>query len=332
MSRAVTLVSGPWFDLSLEALAQQASDWGYQGIELCCCGEHFEVQRAVSEPDYCQKKLDRLARYELSVPVLNSHRVGQAVGDSIDGRHQALLPDYVWGDGDPEEVPGRAAEEMMATAHAAQKMGAAVVAGFTGSTLWTYACGFPVPTADATAAGFRAFIRKWNPILDVYRDCGVRFAALVGAGQIAFDLYSAEMVLDAFGSREEFGLLLDPSQLHWQGLDPAEFVRQFRDRIYHVHIRDAVLALNGRSGLLCSYLPPGDSRRGWDYRSPGRGGVDWEGLVRALNEVGYEGPLSVAWEDNGMSRDFGAEDACKFVRRLDFEPAGTTPRPTFSDE
>src|SRR5262245_59437235 len=201
MSRPVILCTEPWADISLEAIAQQAADWDYQGIELCCWGGHFEVQRAIGEADYCQKKLDRLARYELTVPVLNSYRVGQAVGDSVDGRHQAIVPDYVWGNGDPSGVSQRAADEMMATSHAAQKLGAAVVAGLTGSTLWTYVCTYPPPTPEMLAAGFRSFVRKWNPILDVYRDCGVKFASAVGPGQIAFDLYSAEMVLDAIGGR-----------------------------------------------------------------------------------------------------------------------------------
>ena len=129
------------------------------------------------------------------------------------------------------------------------------------------------------------------------------------------------MALDTIGGREELGFNFDASHLHWQGIDPVEFIRRFPDRIYHVHIKDAILALNGRSGLLGSYLPLGDPRRGWDFRSPGHGGIDWAAIMRALNDAGYEGPLSVEWKDAGMSRDYGAEDACKFVRRLEFEPA-----------
>ena len=322
MARPVILFSGPWTDISLEELAPKAADWGYQGIELCSWGDHFEVQRALSEPDYCQKKLDRLARSDLSVPTLHSHQVGQAVADPINGRHQATLPDYVWGDGKPEAVSQRAAEEMMATANAAQKLGVAVVAGFTGSPLWSYACGHLAPTTEVLAGGLRSFVRKWNPILDVFRDCGIRFASEVGPGQIAFDYYSAEMTLDAVGAREEFGFLVDPCHLHWQGVDPAEFIRRFADRIYHVHVKDATLALNGKSGILCSYLPAGDSKRGWNARSPGRGGIDWEAIIRSLNEAAYDGPISVSWEDPGMDRDYGAEDACRFVKRLDFEPPG----------
>ncbi len=321
MSRTILLYSGTFTDVLFAELAPRAGEWGYQGLELCCWGDHFEVQRALSEDDYCAKKLDLLSRLDLSAPVISAHKVSQAVGDRVDARHQAILPDYVWGDGQPPEVSQRAAEEMMATVRAAQKLGAAVVAGFSGSTLWSFVGGYPAPTREILAAGFQDFARLWNPILDVCRDCGIRYALEVHPGQIAFDLYSAEMALDALHGREDFGFLFDPSHLHWQGIDPAEFLRHFPDRIYHVHIKDAVLNLNGRNGLLGSYLPSGDPRRGYEFRSPGHGGIDWEAVIRALNDIGYNGPLSVEWKDSGMNRDFGAEDACRFVKRLDFEPA-----------
>jgi sugar phosphate isomerase/epimerase len=324
MPRPVLLFSGQWTDLPLEELAQKAAEWGYQGLELCCWGDHFEVQRALSEDDYCQAKVDLLVRHDLTIPVLANHRVGQAVSDRIDGRHQALLPDYVWGDGDPEGVQQRAAAEMIATVRAAQKLGVGVLSGFTGSPLWSYVAGYPPASPDTVAAGLRAFAHQWNPILDACRDHGVRFAFEVHPGQIAFDLYSAEMVLDALDGREEFGFTFDPGHLHWQGVDPVEFLRRFPNRIYHVHIKDAILTLNGRNGILGSYLPYGDHRRGWDFRAPGRGGIDWEAVIRGLNDIGYDGPLAVEWKDAGVQREYGVEEACKFVRRLDFEPARRT--------
>jgi sugar phosphate isomerase/epimerase len=321
MARPVILFSQQWTDLPLEEVVQKAAEWGYQGLELACWGDHFEVQRALSEEGYCQKKIELLARADLSLPILSCHRVSQAVCDTIDSRHQALLPDYVWGDGNPTGVRQRAVEEMMASARAAQELGVAVLSGFTGSSLWSYVLGYPCPSSAVITDGFQDFVRQWNPILDICRDLGVKFAAEVHPGQIAFDLYSAEMALDALGGREEFGFTFDPSHFHWQGVDPVEFVRRFPDRIYHVHIKDAAVTLNGRSGLLNSYLAHGDPRRGWDFRSPGHGGIDWEVLIRALNDIGYQGPLSVEWKDSGMSREHGAEEACKFVKRLDFEPA-----------
>jgi sugar phosphate isomerase/epimerase len=321
MPRPIILYTGTWADLSLEELAPQAAEWGYQGLELCCWGEHFDVQRAQSEAGYSQHVLDILTRSDLTAPVVSNHRVGQAVCDPIDGRHQTLVPDYVWGDGQPEGVRQRAAQEMIASIHGAQKLGASVLGGFTGSPLWSYVLGYPSATPSVIAEGLKSFARQWNPILDVCRECGVKFACEIHPGQIAFDLYSAELTLDVLHGREEFGFLFDPSHLHWQGIDPVEVLRRFPERIYHVHVKDAMLTLNGKGGILNGYLPAADQRRGWEYRSPGHGGIDWEAVIRALNDIGYDGPLSVEWKDAGMQRDYGAEDACKFVKRLDFEPA-----------
>lgn len=320
MARPVILFTNGLTDIAFEELAPLAEEWGFAGFELCCWGDHFEVQRALSEHDYCARRLEILSRFDLQVPVLSNHRTGQAVGDPIDFRHKGILPDYVWGDGKPTGVRQRAAEEMAGTFRAAQKLGASIVGGFTGSPLWSHVGGYPAPTAEIIAAGFQDFVRLWNPILDVARDEGIRFAFEVHPGQIAFDLYSAEMVLDALNGRPEFGFTFDPAHLHWQGVDPVEFIRRFPDHIYHVHVKDAVLTLNGRSGILNSYLPSGDPRRGVQFRAPGRGGIDWESVIRALNEIGYAGPLAVDYHDRGMNREAGLREACEFVKRLDFEP------------
>jgi sugar phosphate isomerase/epimerase len=320
MPRPVLLFSGPWADLPLEEVAARAGEWGYQGLELCTWGDHLEIQRAISEPDYAPAKLDLLARFDLQVPVVGCYRVGQALCDPIDRRHRALLPDYVWGDGQPDGVRQRAAEELTAAVRVAQKLGAGVISGFCGSPLWSYAGGWPAPSTETVADGYREFARQLLPVLDVCREVGVKFALEAHPGQVAFDLYTAELALEAVGGREEFGFTFDPSHLHWQGVDPAEFLRNFPDRVYHVHVKDAALKLNGRAGLLANYFPAGDGRRGWEFRSPGHGGVDWESVIRGLNAIGYAGPLAVAWSDPGMGRDYGAQDACQFVKRLDFEP------------
>jgi sugar phosphate isomerase/epimerase len=321
MSRPVILFSGGWADVPLASLAPQAAEWGYQGLDLSCWGDHFEVQRALQEEDYCTAKLALLNGVDLSAPVVSCHRVSQAICDPIDERHQDLVPDHVWGDGDPEGVRRRAADEIAAAARAAQRLGAAVLSGFCGSPIWSAVTGYPPPKAARVAEAYRVFARQFRPILDICQECGLKYALEVHPGQLAFDLHSAEAALDALDGRPEFGFTFDPSHLHWIGVDPVEFVRRFPDRIYHVHIKDCALTLNGRSSLFCSHLPYGDPRRGWDVRSPGRGGIDWEAVVRALNAAGYDGALAVEWRDPGMSREFGAEEACRFVKRLDFEPA-----------
>ena len=125
MSRPVTLFTGQWADLPLEDLARKASEFGYQGLELACWGDHFEVDKALADDGYCAAKRDLLERYDLQVFAISKHLVGQAVLDKIDERHKAILPPYVWGDGNPAGVNARAAEEMKNTARAAQKLGVA---------------------------------------------------------------------------------------------------------------------------------------------------------------------------------------------------------------
>ncbi len=321
MPRPVTMFTGQWADLTLETLAAKCREFGFDGLELACWGDHFEVPKALADDQYCLNKRKLLEKHNLQVFAISAHLVGQAVLDVIDARHQAILPPYVWGDGDPAGVNQRAAEELKATARAAQKLGVGVVNGFTGSSIWHLLYSFPPVPPKMIDDGFKLLAERFHPILDVFGDCGVKFALEVHPTEIAFDLYTAQRALDALDRREEFGFNFDPSHLIWQGVDPVEFIRAFPDRIYHVHMKDAIVKLNGKSGILASHLNFGDPRRGWDFRSLGRGGVNFEEIIRALNEIGYQGPLSVEWEDSGMDRDHGAKEACAFVKRIDFEPS-----------
>ena len=321
MARPVTLFTGQWADLPLEELCKKARDFGYDGLELACWGDHFEVDKALSDDGYCARKRELLDRYDMKLFAISNHLVGQAVLDNIDERHQSILPDYVWGDGNPEGVNERAVEEMKNTARAAKKLGVSVVNGFTGSSIWHLIYDFPPTPREMIEGGFKLLAERFNPILDVFQECGVKFALEVHPSEIAFDIYSAEMALDALDRREEFGFNFDPSHLIWQGVNPVEFIRYFPDRIYHVHMKDGSTTLNGRTGILASHLPFGDPRRGWDFRSVGRGAVRFEEIIRALNAIEYTGPLSVEWEDSGMDREAGATEAAQYCKNIDFQPS-----------
>ena len=332
MARPVTLFTGQWADLPLEDLCKKAVEFGYDGLELACWGDHFEVQQALEDDTYCSRKRDLLEKHGLQLFSISNHLVGQAVLDRIDERHQAILPDYVWGDGDSDGVNQRASDEMKNTARAAQRLGVEVVNGFTGASIWHLIYDFPPTPPSMIDAGFDLLAERWNPILDVFQECGVKFGLEVHPTEIAFDIYSAERSLQALDNREEFGFNFDPSHLLWQGVDPVEFIRSFPDRIYHVHMKDASVTLNGRTGILTSHLEWGDSRRGWDFRSVGRGGVRFEEIIRSLNAINYEGPLSIEWEDIGMDREQGAAEACQFVKNVDFAPSGHRFDAAFGDD
>ncbi len=322
MARPVTLFTGQWADLPLDVMLQKARDFGYDGVELACWGDHMDVRQAASSDGYVRQKKELLEQYGMQCFAMSNHLAGQAVCDNIDERHQAILPPHVWGNGEPEGVRQRAAEEMMATAEAAKAMGLNVVNGFTGSSIWHLLYSFPPVSPDQIDAGFRDFANRWHPILDAFQKAGARFALEVHPTEIAFDIASSARALAALENRPEFGFNYDPSHLVYQNVDYVGFIREFSDRIYHVHMKDAYLSpWPKRAGIFGGHTNFGDPDRSWDFRSLGRGSVNFEEIIRALNDIGYEGPLSVEWEDSGMDREHGATEACAFVNDIDFEPS-----------
>jgi sugar phosphate isomerase/epimerase len=321
MARPVTLFTGQWADLPLEELAGKAGTWGFDGLELACWGDHFEVDRALADEAYCREKRELLERSGLGCWALGAHLVGQAVCDRIDERHRAVLPPEVWGDGDPDGVQQRAAERMKDTARAAARFGVTQVNGFTGSGIWHLLYSFPPNDFAEIERGYERFAEAWSPIIDVFDAEGVRFGLEVHPTEIAYDFVTTRKTLDAIGNRGGFGINLDPSHFAHQFLDAAAFALDFADRIYHVHVKDSKKRLDGRRSILASHLNFGEEGRGWDFVSPGHGDVDFEELFRALNRIGYTGPLSIEWEDSGMDREYGAQDALAFVQRTDFAPS-----------
>ena len=356
MSRPVTLFTGQWADLSLAELAPKVKAMGYDGVELACWGDHFEVDRALAEPDYCKKKWALLQKHGLSCYAISTHLVGQAVCDLIDERHKAILPADVWGDGKPEGVRQRAAEKMKATARAARKFfnakpGArtamsasssksvradkavrapeqnssdefpAVVNGFTGSSIWHAVYAFPPTNQEFLNKGFADFAKRWLPILDVFETENVNFALEVHPTEIAFDIASARRALEAVKHHPRFGFNYDPSHLGYQGVCYVKFIREFGGRIFHAHMKDVWWGHgDGSVGVFGGHTDFTDARRFWDFRSLGHGDIKFEDIIVALNDVGYRGPLSVEWEDGRMDRIHGATESCAFVRKLDFAP------------
>jgi sugar phosphate isomerase/epimerase len=322
MPRPVTLFTGQWADLPLDQLAPKAKLFGYDGLELACWGDHFDVGKALSDPNYVKGRWSLLKKHGLNCYAISTHLVGQCVcDDPIDERHKGIAGPAVWGDGDPEGVRQRAAQEVMNTARAAAKMGIKVVNGFVGSSIWKYIYFFPPTSPEMVEKGFKDFADRWNPILDVFDQEGVKFALEVHPTEIAYDIVTAKKALQALDNRPAFGFNFDPSHLVWQGVDPARFIQEFPDRIYHVHMKDAATQLDGYSGILGSHLGFGSAHRGWDFRSLGHGEVVFEDVIRELNRINYQGPLSVEWEDSGMDREYGAAEAAGFVRQVDFAPS-----------
>lgn len=331
MARPVTLFTGQWADLPLEKLAPLVKSMGYDGVELACWGDHFDVDAAASSKDYVKKKWELLQSHGLTCYAVSNHLVGQAVCDRIDERHKAILPADVWGDGDPEGVRKRAAKKLITTAKAARAFfdarpaGSAAVAhppvvnGFTGSSIWHSLYAFPPTSAAYWDAGFKDFGRRFGPILEAFEKVDVNFALEVHPTEIAFDTASAQRAVQAVGGHRRFGFNYDPSHLGYQGVDYVKFIRTFSTHIFHVHMKDVWWGHgDGTVGVFGGHAGFGDARRYWDFRSLGHGDIRFEDVIVALNDIGYRGPLSVEWEDIRMDRVHGATEAAAFVRKVDF--------------
>ena len=327
-----TLFTGQWADLTLDEVAELAAGWGYDGLEIAVSGEHLDASRWDDE-DYIAERLSILEKHGLQCWAISNHLKGQAIcDDPIDFRHQAIVGSAVWGDGAPEGVRQRAAEDMKNTARLAQKLGVDTVVGFTGSKIWKYVAMFPPVPESVIEEGYQDFADRWNPILDVFDECGVRFAHEVHPSEIAYDYWTTQRTLEAIGHRPAFGLNWDPSHFMWQEIDPVSFITDFPDRIYHVDCKDIRVRVTGRNTRLGSHLPWGDPRRGWDFVSFGRGDVPWDAAFRALRSIGYEGPISIEWEDAGMDRLHGAPEALDVLRRFDYPASETSFDAAFSNQ
>ena len=322
MARHVTLFTGQWADLPLSELAPLAKKMGYDGLELACWGDHFNVKKALEDEGYTQTRWDILKKHNLNCFAISNHLAGQAVCDHIDERHKDILPEHVWGDGDPENVRQRAAQELIDTAKAAKKLGVKVVNGFTGSSIWHSFYAFPPTSQDYWQKGFDDFAERFGPIMDAFEEADINFGLEVHPTEIAFDSASAERALEAIGQHKRFGFNYDPSHLGYQGVDYVKFIRKFADRIYHVHMKDVWWGRgNGEAGVFGGHTTFADPRRYWDFRSVGRGDIDFEEIIVALNDINYDGPLSIEWEDSRMDRVHGGTESAEFTKALDFKPS-----------
>lgn len=333
MARPVTLFTGQWADLPFDKLCAKARMFGYDGLELACWGDHFDVEAALSDKNYITKKWETLTAHGLKCFAISSHLVGQAICDNIDLRHKSILPPEIWGDGDPEDVRKRAAKRMIDTAKACRKFmdaspdkqqqsKAGIVNGFTGSSVWHSIYAFPPTDQNYWQKGYDDFAKRFTPILDAFEKANVNFALEVHPTEIAFDIASAARALEAVKNHKRFGFNFDPSHLGYQGVNYVKFIRTFAERIFHVHMKDAWWGHgNGDVGVFGGHTSFADPRRYWDFRSLGHGDINFEEIIVALNDIGYQGPLSVEWEDSRMDREHGAKEACEFVKKVDFKPS-----------
>ncbi|MCL2229827.1 MAG: sugar phosphate isomerase/epimerase [Treponema sp.] len=318
MARPITLFSGQWADLPFENFCDKAKAFGFEGIEVACLGDHLDLKNAATDAKYTEDYKNIIKNHNLKLLAIGTHLIGQCVTDPEDPRLGGVVPAAVAGK--PDEIRKWAVQEMKYAAAAAKNLGVKIVTGFIGNPLQGFWYSCPPTTEQMILDAYANIIKYWSPIFDEFDKNQIKFAAEVHPSQIVFDNYSAERLLKEFKNRKTLGFNFNPANLIWQGVSPHLFIRDHYRQIIHVRMKDAAVSLDGRAGILGSYLPFGDVRRGWNFRSLGHGDVDFESIIRELNAINYKGPLSVEWEDSDMNREVGAKEACDFVKTVNFSP------------
>lgn len=314
----ITLTIGQWCDLEIEEICKTASNMGYDGLELSFKHGIIDLRKAANSMSYCEDVLALLKKYNLRCTAISAHAIGKCVSDLYDIRLNKFVPEEY--KGKPEKIKKWAFESMMIVPLAAKNLGCDVVTGFMGSPIWKYFYSFPTTSQEMVDQGYKEVVDTWKIILDEFEKYGVCYALEVHPGEIAFDYYSAKRLVDEL-NHEALGINFDPSHLQWQGINPVLFLYKFQDLIKHVHMKDVTVRPTGLSGILGSHLPFGDYQRTWNFRSVGRGDVDFQAIIYALHDIDYHGPLSVEWEDNSMDRYHGAKESIEYIRSLDFPSA-----------
>jgi len=158
------------------------------------------------------------------------------------------------------------------------------------------------------------YANVWPPIVKFAKDHGIKIAIENCPMIFSYDEWPGGNNLAASPAiwrrmweiipDDNFGLNLDPSHLIWQMIDYERVIREFADKLFHVHAKDLHIDRDGlyNNGTLSLGM-------GWQVpRLPGRGDVDWGKFFAALGDVGYDYVVSIEHED----RDYeGDEDLVK---------------------
>jgi sugar phosphate isomerase/epimerase len=304
-----TALFGDW---PLDKVARHVAGLGYEAVELPLWegNRHVSLKGVLAGGARALKSM--LAEHGLAISGLNHGVAGQLSMGPHDSSTDTWAPGMV-----PEQKIAYAVEQLKMAARAAAELEVPVVNGLIGSHVWDKWYIFPPANEKLYEQGFALFAERWNPILDEYRKCGVKWGLEVHPTGIAYNIETAQSALTALGNRPEFGFNFDPSHLVWQLIDPVIFIKTFAGRIHHAHAKDGELQEDEvhRSGV----IPTGSwmrGDRGFRFRVPGWGQVNWRRVITALVSTGYDHVLSFEHEDPVMSPEDGAEKAIEYLKPL----------------
>jgi sugar phosphate isomerase/epimerase len=250
-------------------------------------------------------------KHGLEISSLSTHLEGQL----ILGPHDSSTDE--WFKGSPEEKQKYGIERLKKTIDAASALEVPVVNSFTGVPEWGKWYVFPPKNEEIFESYFKLFAEKWSPVLDYAKDHNVKIAFETHPQELNYNLETAKSLLKSVNDHPALGFNYDPSHLIWQQMDPAQFIYELGQRIFHVHAKDVEVVPHSvsRTGILVTG-PWNRMARAVRFRTIGWGNVPWNRVITALLETGYNYVMSVEHEDPCLSRDSGVELAVSFLKPL----------------
>jgi sugar phosphate isomerase/epimerase len=245
----------------------------------------------------------------LEISALSNHQEGQL----LLGPH-GIDTDPIHPGGADEKVR-YAVRRLAQSAELAHRLDVKVVCGFTGCE--DYSRWFPWPLKDGYERMSCLYRDRLLQVLDTFSRYDVRFAHECHPKQFAYNLETACWALELLDRHPAFTFNFDPANLMLAGMDPVTFVVELGERIVHVHAKDGEhVAHNApRSGLL-AHGRWDRPDRGFRFRVPGWGDLDWKRLITELRLAGYDGVLAVEHEDPVMGRLEGLRKAAEHLAPL----------------
>lgn len=296
---------------SLEEVAQIMAEHGYEMMEIPAykgC-EQFNCDEIIESPEKAAELKKMLAGYGIEISALSNHADSLLILGPHNYSTDGLLK------GTPEEKIAYGTENLLRTAQAANALEVPVVNGFTGVSDWgNY---FPFPSADGWSKMEGWFVERFMPILDKFKEYGVKLAIEPHPNNMIYDTHTALRAIELVDNHPCLGFNLDPANLIWSGMYVENFIDALGDRIFHVHAKDGEIVQHNihYGGILMQ----GDWQRkdrSFRFRIPGWGSVDWKKVITELSVVGYDYVLSYEHEDVTMSVGDGVEKVAPFLKPL----------------
>ena len=299
---------------TLEGLARWAASLGYKALQIPCNHPSiFDLSKAAASQTYCDDVRGLLASVGLEVSELSTHLEGQLI--AVHPAHDAAFDSFA-----PPEVRGNSArrtewavKRVTEAAAASQKLGLSAHATFSGSLAWPYFYPWPPYNPQLLSEAFAELARRWRPILDRFDEHGVDVCYEIHPGEDLHDGVTFERFLQNVDNHPRANILFDPSHLHLQQIDYAQFIDIYHARIKAFHVKDAEYRANGRSGVYGGYQPWID--RAGRFRSPGDGQIDFNAIFSKLAQYDYGGWAVLEWECCLKDGETGAREGAAFIRR-----------------